>query len=173
MSRLALKPLTIPQGVNVKVENDVISLSFKNQTFSHPLMDVNLNLDNNLISFNFDQTTKCSVGTLRANLKNILTGLTDGFQKKLMLVGVGYKAAVQGSTLVLNVGYSHPINYDIPAGITITTPSPTEIVVAGSDKQSVGLVASIIRSYREPELYKGKGIRYADEVIELKETKKK
>jgi len=112
-------------------------------------------------------------GTLHANLTNAITGVNQGFEKKLILVGVGYRATLQGKKLNLILGFSQPRNYEIPDGITITTPIPTEIVVWGFDKQLVGQVASDIRKYRPPESYKGKGVRYADERINLKETKKK
>lgn len=112
-------------------------------------------------------------GTLHANLTNAIKGVSQGFEKKLILVGVGYRASVQGKKINLILGFSEPRNYEIPSGITITTPTPTEIVVQGFDKQLVGQVASDIRRYRPPESYKGKGVRYADERIKLKETKKK
>lgn len=112
-------------------------------------------------------------GTLHANLANAITGVNQGFEEKLILVGVGYRANVQGNKINLTLGFSHPVVYDIPAGITIETPIPTEIVIKGTDRQLVGQVAAEIRRYRPPEAYKGKGVRYAGERIKLKETKKK
>lgn len=123
------------------------------------------------IGLSSDATTL--TGTLHANLSNAIEGVNQGFEEKLLLVGVGYRASVQGEKLNLILGFSQPRNYKIPKGITITTPTPTEIVVQGFDKQLVGQVASDIRKYRPPESYKGKGVRYADERIKLKETKKK
>jgi large subunit ribosomal protein L6 len=112
-------------------------------------------------------------GTMRQLVNNMVLGVTSGFEKKLSLVGVGYKAAAQGNKLNLTVGYSHPVNIEMPAGITVATPTPTEIVVKGADRQRVGQLAAEIRAVRPPEPYKGKGIRYADEKIVIKETKKK
>jgi large subunit ribosomal protein L6 len=112
-------------------------------------------------------------GTLRQLVNNMVTGVTKGFEKKLTLVGVGYKAAAQGSKLNLSVGFSHPVNKDMPEGIKVETPAPTEIIIKGADRQRVGQVAAEIRAIRPPEPYKGKGIRYADEKIAIKETKKK
>ena len=112
-------------------------------------------------------------GTMRQLVNNMVSGVTKGFEKKLSLVGVGYKAAAQGNKLNLTVGYSHPVNIEMPAGITVATPTPTEIVVKGADRQRVGQLAAEIRAVRPPEPYKGKGIRYADEKITIKETKKK
>jgi large subunit ribosomal protein L6 len=112
-------------------------------------------------------------GTLRALVNNMVTGVTKGFERKLTLVGVGYKAAVQGNALNLSLGFSHPVLHAMPEGITATTPTPTEILIKGIDRQKVGQVAAEVRAYRSPEPYKGKGVRYADEVVKLKETKKK
>ena len=112
-------------------------------------------------------------GTMRQLVNNMVVGVTKGFEKKLSLVGVGYKAAAQGNKLNLTVGYSHPVDFDMPAGITVATPTPTEIVIKGSDRQRVGQIAAEVRAVRPPEPYKGKGIRYVDEKITIKETKKK
>jgi large subunit ribosomal protein L6 len=112
-------------------------------------------------------------GTLRALVNNMVTGVTKGFEKKLTLVGVGYKAALQGKALNLSLGFSHPVLHEMPEGVTATTPTPTEILIKGIDRQKVGQVAAEVRAYRSPEPYKGKGVRYADEVVKLKETKKK
>jgi large subunit ribosomal protein L6 len=112
-------------------------------------------------------------GTLRALVNNMVVGVTKGFEKKLSLVGVGYKAQAQGDKLNLSLGFSHPVVHDMPAGVKVATPTPTEIVISGVDRQKVGQVAAEVRAYRSPEPYKGKGVRYADEVVKLKETKKK
>jgi len=120
-----------------------------------------------------DPQSWAMAGTMRALVNNMVTGVTQGFERKLQLVGVGYRASAGGSTLSLSLGFSHPIEYPVPAGIDITTPAATEIVVSGSDKQRVGQVAAEIRSYRPPEPYKGKGVRYADEQVVRKEAKKK
>ena len=112
-------------------------------------------------------------GTMRALVNNMVNGVTKGFEKKLTLVGVGFKAQAQGDKLNLSLGFSHPIVHDMPAGVTCATPTPTEILIKGIDRQRVGQVAAEVRAYRQPEPYKGKGVRYADEVVKLKETKKK
>jgi len=112
-------------------------------------------------------------GTLRANVANMVRGVSDGFMKKLTLVGVGYKAQAQGGVLNLDLGFSHPVNHKMPTGVTVETPTQTEIIIKGADKQAVGQVAAQVRAYRKPEPYKGKGVRYSDEVVVIKETKKK
>jgi len=140
----------------------------------HPAVEI-VNKDN-VLTFaprNQDPKSDAMAGTFRALLNNMVTGVTTGFEKKLELVGVGYRAQVQGKALNLTLGFSHPVNYPIPEGITVETPSQTEVVVKGMDKQKVGQVAADIRAYRPPEPYKGKGVKYADEVIARKEAKKK
>jgi large subunit ribosomal protein L6 len=122
---------------------------------------------------NDSQHSRAMSGTLRALVANMVQGVSVGFTRKLTLVGVGYKAAAQGAVLNLELGYSHPINHKMPAGITVQTPTPTEVVLTGADKQVIGQVAAQIRSYSSPEPYKGKGVRYVDEVVAIKETKKK
>jgi large subunit ribosomal protein L6 len=144
---------------------------------SHPLTNaVNLNREGDVITFaaaNDSQHSRAMSGTLRALVANMVQGVSEGFVRKLSLVGVGYKAQAQGTTLNLELGYSHPISHKMPAGVTVETPSQTEVVLKGADKQVVGQVAAQIRGYRAPEPYKGKGVRYSDEVVIIKETKKK
>jgi len=137
---------------------------------------VKVSLDAGKLSFvpaNESRSANAMTGTMRQLVNNMVVGVTAGFEKKLSLVGVGYKAQAQGAKLNLTVGYSHPVNKDMPAGITVQTPTPTEIVIKGADRQRVGQVAAEIRAIRPPEPYKGKGIRYSDEKITIKETKKK
>jgi large subunit ribosomal protein L6 len=144
---------------------------------SHPLTGaVTLTREGDAITFvaaNDSQHSRAMSGTLRALVANMVQGVSEGFTRKLSLIGVGYKAQAQGAKLNLELGYSHPISHQMPAGITVETPSQTEIVLKGADKQVVGQVAAQIRAYRAPEPYKGKGVRYADEVVTIKETKKK
>jgi len=143
----------------------------------HPLTSaVALKREGETITFAATQNTKHSSamsGTLRALVSNMVQGVSVGFTRKLTLVGVGYKANAQGAMLNLELGYSHPINHKMPEGIKVTTPTPTEVILTGTDKQVIGQVAAQIRSYRAPEPYKGKGVRYSDEVVAIKETKKK
>jgi large subunit ribosomal protein L6 len=137
---------------------------------------VELDIASESISVKYDRHNKSQValaGTTRANIANMVVGVSSGYEKKLMMVGVGYRAQAKGQVLNLSLGFSHPVDYEVPAGITVETPSQTEIVVKGCDKQQVGQVAANIRAYRPPEPYKGKGVRYADEVIIRKEAKKK
>jgi large subunit ribosomal protein L6 len=161
----------------VNLGGDVVTVKGKKgslQLNMHPAVEI-LNKDNVLTFAPRDQDSKSDAmaGTFRALLNNMVTGVTAGFEKKLELVGVGYRAQVQGKALNLTLGFSHPVIYPIPEGITAETPSQTEIVVKGMDKQKVGQVAAEIRAYRPPEPYKGKGVKYADEVIARKEAKKK
>jgi large subunit ribosomal protein L6 len=170
-------PVAVPQGVDVQIKEDQISVKGAGGTLSlaqNALVKI-ANKDGTL-SFepaNESREANAMSGTMRQLVNNMVQGVTKGFEKKLSLVGVGYKAAVQGNKLNLTVGYSHPVNIDAPAGITFATPAPTEIVVKGADRQRVGQLAAEIRAVRPPEPYKGKGIRYADEKITIKETKKK
>lgn len=177
MSRIAKKPVEIPSGVEVSISGQSVSVKGKNGTMS---MDVNEKVDvtqqDNVLSFSGRDGIDGSVamaGTMRSLANNMVIGVNQGFEKKLELVGVGYRAQAQGSKLNLTLGFSHPVVYDVPAGITIETPSPTEIVVKGADKQLVGQVSANIRAYRPPEPYKGKGVRYSDERVIRKEAKKK
>ncbi len=177
MSRIAKTPVSIPDGVTVAIEGQEVQVKGPKATLSwtvHPLVSV-LQENGALRVAPKREKSKESwaqAGTTRALLSNMVVGCTQGFEKKMTLVGVGYRAQAQGKTLNLSLGFSHPVHYPVPEGIQIATPSPTEIIVTGSDKQQVGQVAAEIRSFRPPEPYKGKGIRYADEYVRRKETKK-
>jgi large subunit ribosomal protein L6 len=177
MSRVGKMPVTVPAGVDVSIKEDQISVK---GTGGMLLLSQNalvkVTTDAGKLSFvpaNDSREANAMSGTMRQLVNNMVVGVTKGFEKKLSLVGVGYKAQAQGAKLNLTVGYSHPVNKDMPAGITVATPTPTEIVIKGADRQRVGQVAAEIRAIRPPEPYKGKGIRYADEKITIKETKKK
>jgi len=177
MSRVGKAPVSVPAGVDVSIKEDQISVKGAQGTLSvanNALVKVTL--EGGKVSFvPADESREANAmsGTLRQLVNNMVLGVSKGFEKKLTLVGVGYKAAASGSKLNLAVGYSHPVNVEMPAGIKVATPAPTEIVISGADRQRVGQVAAEIRAYRPPEPYKGKGIRYADEVVVIKETKKK
>lgn len=177
MSRVANNPITIPGGVDVKIDGSNLTVKGANGQLSHTIHPtVGLQIEDNVINFNWDvndSKAKAFAGTTRALVNNLVTGVAKGFEKKLTLIGVGYRAQAQGKFLNLTLGFSHPIDFEIPEGITIETPSQTEIVVKGNDKQKVGQVAAKIRSYRPPEPYKGKGVRYTDEYVARKEAKKK
>ena len=177
MSRIGKLPVAVPAGVKVSVMQDQISVQGAGGTLSliqNPLVKVTSAAD--ALSFqpaNDSREANAMSGTMRQLVNNMVIGVTKGFEKKLNLIGVGYKAQVQGARLTLTVGYSHPVNKDMPTGITVLTPVPTEVVVKGADRQRVGQVAAEIRAIRPPEPYKGKGIRYSDEKVKIKETKKK
>ncbi|HVJ70959.1 MAG TPA: 50S ribosomal protein L6 [Sphingomicrobium sp.] len=177
MSRVGKMPVAVPQGVDVAIQDDQISVKGKGGTLSLAQNAlVKVNNEGGKLTFaaaNESREANAMSGTMRQLVNNMVLGVTNGFEKKLALVGVGYKAAAQGNKLNLTVGYSHPVNIEMPAGITVATPTPTEIVVKGADRQRVGQLAAEIRAVRPPEPYKGKGIRYADEKIVIKETKKK
>lgn len=177
MSNVSGRVVPIPENVNIKLLNYDIEVSGSKGSISFALhKDVILKIDNNQLFISNKAESKQSralTGTYRSLLSNMIYGVTKGYEKKLLVVGVGYKVAVNSNNLNMNIGFSHPINYQAPEGITITSPSPTEIIIRGIDKQKVGQVAAEIRSYRRPEPYKGKGIRYENETIILKETKKK
>ena len=177
MSRIANAPITIPSGVNVKLEGNNLTVKGNNGQMSLDIRDgVDVDVNENIISFKWNKTVKkanAHAGTTRARVNNMIAGVTKGFEKKLTLVGVGYRAQISGKSLNLSLGFSHPVNYLMPEGITIETTSQTEIIVKGMDKQKVGQVAAEIRAYRPPEPYKGKGVRYADEYVARKEAKKK
>jgi large subunit ribosomal protein L6 len=170
-------PVAIPQGVDVAIKNDQINVKGTGGNLSLTLNSlVKVSNEGGKLSFvpaNESREANAMSGTMRQLVNNMVVGVTKGFEKKLSLVGVGYKATAQGGKLNLAVGYSHPVNKDMPAGITVATPAPTEVVIKGADRQRVGQVAAEIRAIRPPEPYKGKGIRYADEKITIKETKKK
>jgi large subunit ribosomal protein L6 len=177
MSRVGKMPVTVPQGVDVAINEAHISVKGTGGNLSianNALVKVVHSADS--LSFtpaNESREANAMSGTLRQLVNNMVIGVTKGFEKKLNLVGVGYKAAAQGNKLNLAVGYSHPVNFDMPSGIKVETPAPTEIIIKGADRQRVGQIAAEIRAVRPPEPYKGKGIRYSDEKIVIKETKKK
>ena len=177
MSRVAKNPVAIPEKVEVVLSANSIAISGPLGKLMHPLTSaVALKREGETITFVATQNTKHSSamsGTLRALVSNMVQGVSVGFTRKLTLVGVGYKANAQGAMLNLELGYSHSINHKMPEGIKVTTPTPTEVILTGTDKQVIGQVAAQIRSYRAPEPYKGKGVRYSDEVVAIKETKKK
>jgi large subunit ribosomal protein L6 len=170
-------PVAVPQGVDVAIKEDQISVKGTGGTLQLALNSlVKVNNEGGKLTFvPVDESREANAmsGTMRQLVNNMVQGVTKGFEKKLNLVGVGYRAAAQGNKLNLQVGYSHPVNIEMPAGITVATATPTEIVVKGADRQRVGQLAAEIRAVRPPEPYKGKGIRYADEKITIKETKKK
>ena len=181
MSRVAKSPVTVPQGVEVNLVDGSISIKGKMGELSmniHPLVKTENTEDG--ITFNIntsdvkeEKSAWAQAGTARANTANMIQGVTEGWEKKLTLIGVGYRAQAKGKVLDLTLGFSHPVNYDLPEGITVETPSQTEILVKGIDKQKVGQVAAEIRAFRPPEPYKGKGVRYTDEHVVRKEAKKK
>lgn len=177
MSRVAKNPVAIPEKVEVTLTANNIAVSGPLGKLSQELTNaVELKQEGQTITFAAANNTKhasAMSGTLRALVANMVQGVSAGFTRKLTLVGVGYKANAQGAMLNLELGYSHPINHKMPVGVTVQTPTPTEVILTGSDKQVVGQVAAQIRAYRAPEPYKGKGVRYADEVVAIKETKKK
>ncbi|SOE45995.1 LSU ribosomal protein L6p (L9e) [plant metagenome] len=177
MSRIAKYPVELPKGVEAKIEQDQIVVKGPLGSLTQALTgDVVITEDSGKLTFvvaNDSRQAKAMSGTLRALVANMVTGVSKGFERKLTLVGVGYRAQVQGDAIKLQLGYSHDILHKMPAGIKIECPTQTEILVKGSDKQIVGQVAAEIRAYREPEPYKGKGVRYADERVVIKETKKK
>lgn len=177
MSRVAKSPVVIPAGVEVKFGTEVLTISGKNGELSLSLsQDVSIALEDGQLTFTPNNDSKhagAMSGTLRALVNNMVKGVAEGFEKKLQLIGVGYRAQAQGQVLNLSLGFSHPVAYELPEGVTAVTPSQTEIVISGADKQKVGQVAAEVRGYRPPEPYKGKGVRYSDEKVVIKETKKK
>ncbi|MGD2054004.1 MAG: 50S ribosomal protein L6 [Gammaproteobacteria bacterium] len=177
MSRIANKPVEIPSGVEVNISGQSMSVKGKNGAMSMEVNNkVEVKQEDNVLSFNGREDVDGSVamaGTMRSLVNNMVVGVSQGFEKKLELIGVGYRAQAQGNKLNLTLGFSHPVVYDVPEGITIETPSQTEIIVKGTDKQKVGQVSAEIRAYRPPEPYKGKGVRYSDERVIRKEAKKK
>lgn len=177
MSRVGKNPVAIPDGVILTQDGNALTVKGKRGELSYLTSDeVETIIADNEVTVkprNDSNRARAMWGTTRSLIENMVIGVSDGFTKKLEIQGVGYKAQVQGKTLVLNLGYSHDVNYPIPEGIEIKTPQPTQIEIAGLNKQKVGQVASEIRSYRPPEPYKGKGVRYAGEQILRKEGKKK
>ena len=176
MARTFTKPIQIPEAVTVSATDNIVSVNGKLGDLSldiHPL--VKINQEDNSIAFspsNENKETLALTGTMRALTKNLIQGVTEGFEKKLEINGVGYRAKLQGSKLELSLGYSHPVFYDLPEGVTAELPSQTEIVLKSMEKQKLGQVAAEIRGFRPPEPYKGKGVKYADEHIKRKESKK-
>ena len=175
MSRVANKIIDLPQGVTATVANQAVTVKGAKGSLSLPLKaGVSIEQKDKSLQIKFaSELSRPQAGATRAHVANMILGVTKGYEKKLELQGVGYRAAVQGKVLALTLGFSHPVNYDVPEGITIETPTQTEIVIKGIDRQKVGQVAAEIRDVRPPEPYKGKGVRYAGEKIELKEGKKK
>jgi len=177
MSRVGKMPIAVPQGVDVQITADQIIVKGANGSLTlaaNPLVQVNK--DGAVLSVapaNEETAANAMSGTFRALLANMVNGVSKGFEKKLQLVGVGFRAQAAGSKLNLQIGFSHPVVKDMPAGITVTCPTQTEILIKGADRQVVGQIAAEVRAIRPPEPYKGKGIRYADERVVLKETKKK
>src|SRR5574337_64936 len=177
MSRVGKSPVSIPAGVDVSIKDEQISVKGAGGSLSlaqNALVKGSSN--DGKLSFepiNDSREANAMSGTVRQLVNNMVLGVSKGFEKKLTLIGVGFKAAASGAKLNLSVGYSHPVNFEMPAGITVATPTPTEIVIKGANRQVVGQLAAEIRAVRPPEPYKGKGIRYADEKVVIKETKKK
>jgi large subunit ribosomal protein L6 len=177
MSRIAKAPITVPSGVEVKVNGQEVTVKGNKGELVRTLNDaVVVKLEDGVITFSPIKDVKddwAQAGTARANVNNMVVGVTEGFKKTLLLQGVGYRAQVQGKNVNLTLGFSHPVVYALPEDITATAPSQTEIILEGADKQQVGQVAAEIRAFRPPEPYKGKGVRYADEIVRRKEAKKK
>jgi len=177
MSRIAKRPVELPSGVEFQQSGTAVTIKGGKGSLSMDLnSEVEISQDEGVLTVAPRSGSKFATavaGTTRALLANMVTGVTDGFERKLELVGVGYRAQAQGNKLNLTLGFSHPVEYAVPEGISIETPSQTEVVVKGTDKQKVGQVAAEIRRYRPPEPYKGKGVRYSDERVMLKEAKKK
>ena len=177
MSRVAKNPVKLPAGVEVKLAGQQLSVKGAKGTLElnvHPSVEVLQDAGElRFAARNGDQQSRAMAGTTRALVNNMVVGVSQGFERKLQLVGVGYRAQAKGTVLSLALGFSHPIEYQLPEGITAETPSQTDILIKGIDKQVVGQVAAEIRDFRRPEPYKGKGVRYADEVVHRKEAKKK
>lgn len=177
MSRVANAPIALPSGVDVKLDGNLMVVKGKLGELSFGLHEsVELNIEKEQIKVVWDDSVKNAkafAGTARASISNMVKGVSEGFVKKMLLVGVGYRAQVNGRQLTLSLGYSNPVEYTVPEGVTVEAPSQTELHIKGSDKQKVGQVASEIRAFRPPEPYKGKGVRIADEYVARKEAKKK
>ncbi len=177
MSRVANKPVELPSGVEVNLSGSQVSIKGTRGNLTLDLhSDIQVEQEDGALIVKVrreEQSVIAIAGTTRALLANMIQGVTAGFERKLELRGVGYRAAVQGNMLKLTLGFSHPVNYQVPEGVTVETPSQTEVLIKGVDKQKVGQVAAEIRAYRPPEPYKGKGVRYADEHVRIKEAKKK
>jgi large subunit ribosomal protein L6 len=175
MSRVAKNPVQVPSGVEVTLGDQTIKIKGSKGELTHKLHpSVELSQEDNVLKFAArTDDANAMAGTTRALVNNMVTGVSQGFEKKLTLIGVGYRAQAQGKSLNLSLGFSHPVVYEVPEGIAVETPSQTEVIVKGIDKQQVGQVAANIRAYRPPEPYKGKGVRYTDEHVVRKEAKKK
>jgi len=175
MSRIAKKPVELPAGIEIKLDGQLISVKGgKGETELNIHSSVKVTEENNTLVFSaVNSSAWAMAGTMRSLVNNMIVGTSEGFEKKLELVGVGYRAKAQGDVLNLTLGFSHPVNYQLPEGVTVETPVQTEIIVRGMDKQKVGQVAAEIRAYRPPEPYKGKGVKYAGELIIRKQAKKK
>lgn len=178
MSRVAKQPVNIPAGVEVNVNGQLVTVKGKKGTLTLTVNnEVTVAVADNQVTFNWagreEGVPSAQAGTARALVANLVKGVNEGFQRKLQLVGVGYRASVKGNVVSLALGYSHPIEHVLPAGVTAECPSQTEIVLSSADKHLLGQTAANIRAYRKPEPYKGKGVRYTDEVVRIKEAKKK
>ena len=174
MSRVAKALIDLPQGVTATVAPDVVTVKGAKGTLTLPLgRGVSVVQTEKKLTVKYDDGLAMQAGATRAHLANMVMGVSKGYERKLELVGVGFRAQAQGKALNLTLGFSHPVNFTIPEGITIETPTPTEIIVKGIDRQKVGQTAAEVRGIRPPEPYKGKGVRYANEQISLKEGKKK
>lgn len=177
MSRIAKAPITIPKGVDIKIEDNHMTVKGAKGQLSFTLNPaVSVDIADNVLQVVWNRDNKVATaqaGTARAIVSNMVAGVSAGFERKLTLIGVGYRAQAKDKILSLALGYSHPVDFEVPAGVTIETPSQTEIIIKGSDKQQIGQVAAKIRAYRPPEPYKGKGVRYAEENVIKKEAKKK
>ena len=177
MSRVAKNPVAVPSGIEVSIAANEISVKGPLGALKHGLSsDIKVVREGDMLlcsAANSSKQANAMSGTIRALLANMIKGVNTGFERKLTLVGVGYRAQAAGDTLNLTLGFSHPVAYQMPEGVQVTTPTQTEVVLKGADKQRIGQVAAEIRAFREPEPYKGKGVRYSDEVVIIKETKKK
>ena len=176
MSRVAKNPINIPDNVELKINENIVMVKGGKGELEFELpLSVNLNIEDNILTVQYDETDQKSValaGTSRALVNNMIIGVTDGFEKKLELIGVGYRAKASGKLLELTLGFSHPVKYQLPEDVEVETPSQTEVVLKSHNKQLLGQVAAEIRSFRPPEPYKGKGVRYSDEQVKRKEAKK-
>jgi len=177
MSRVAKAPISLPSGVTVEMKGQLVSIKGGKGSLQQEIhSSVEVTVEDNEIKFAPKEgraNSSALAGTMRSLVNNMVEGVANGFEKKLQLVGVGYRAKASAKTLDLTLGFSHPVVFKIPEGVTIDTPSNTEVIIKGVDKQLIGQVAANIRAYRPPEPYKGKGVKYADEVIRRKEAKKK
>ena len=176
MSRIGKNPIVLPAGVEISVGTDTTVKGPLGtlKAITHPSVTISVEGQNVQVSKVEGAANAAAMwGTMRANINNMVTGVSKGFERKLQLVGVGYRAQAQGDVLNLSLGFSHPVAHKMPAGVKVECPTQTEILIKGADKQQVGQVAAEVRAYRKPEPYKGKGVRYSDEVVVIKETKKK